>query len=124
VDINPEAIAYINRRIAKENLHNVKPVLGKPDDPGLPPDSLDAVLLLKTYHEVAQPIALLRNLRQSLKPGARVGIIDRSGNGTDHGVQKEVVLREAAQAGYRLLREDDALVKADKMDYFIVLVVK
>jgi len=37
--------------------------------------------LLKTYHEVAQPIVLLRNLRASLSPRAKVGVIDRNGNG-------------------------------------------
>src|SRR5208337_4170885 len=122
VDINPEAIDYINQRTRKEQLQNVKTILSKPDDPELPPASIDAVLLLKTYHEVANPVALLRNLRGSLRPGARVGIIDRNGNGEDHGVQKDVVIREAGQAGYRLLEEHDDLVKADKVDYFLVFV--
>lgn len=124
VDINPESVEYITRRATKEQLHNVKAVLSKPDDPGLPAGSIDSVLLLKTYHEVANPVALLRNLRGSLKPGARLGVIDRNGNGEDHGVQKEVVIREAGQAGYRLLEERDDLVKADKVDYFLVFVVK
>lgn len=124
VDINPEALQYINRRVQQEQLHNVKTVLGKADNPELPPDSIDAVLLLKAYHEVAEPVALLRNLRTSLKPGARVGIIDRNGNGEDHGVNKDVVLREAGEAGYRLVGEHDDLVKADKVDYFLVLAVK
>jgi hypothetical protein len=53
-----------------------------------------------------------------------VGVIDRNGNGEDHGVQKEVVLREAEQAGYRLLEEHDDMVKADKMDYFLVFEAK
>ncbi len=124
VDINPDALQYITRRVQKEQLHNVKTVLGKADNPELPPDSIDAVLLLKTYHEVAEPVALLRNLRTSLKPGARVGIIDRDGNGEDHGVHKDVVLYEAGEAGYRLIDEHDDLVKGDKMDYFLVLAVK
>src|ERR1700730_7583385 len=71
VDINPEAIRYIDSRIRKENLRKVKPILGKPDNPLLPA-TVDAVLLLKTYHEVAQPITLLRNLRPSLTAGAKV----------------------------------------------------
>ncbi len=103
---------------------NVKTVLSKPDNPELPADSIDAVLLLKTYHEVANPIVLLRNLRTSLRPNARVGVIDRNGNGEDHGVQKEVVIREAQKAGYGLLEEYDDLVKADKMDYFLVFTAK
>src|SRR5208283_5037143 len=79
VDINPEAVEYIDQRINKEQLHNVRAILSKPDDPELPADSVDSVLLLKTYHEVANPAALLRNLRGSLRPGARIGVIDRSG---------------------------------------------
>jgi len=124
VDINPEAIAYINNRVDQAQLRDVKTILGKPDNPQLPPGSIDSVLLLKTYHEVAEPVALLRSLRASLRPGARVGIIDRDGDGQDHGVHKSIVLREAGEAGYRLLEEDDDLVKGDKMDYFLVLGVK
>jgi SAM-dependent methyltransferase len=124
VDINPEALQYISQRAQKEQLHNVKTVPGKPDNAELPAGSVDVVLLLKTYHEIAEPVALLRNLRTSLRPGARVGIIDRDGNGEDHGIHKDVVLREADQAGYRLVEEHDNLVKGDKMDYFLVLAVK
>jgi predicted methyltransferase len=58
------------------------------------------------------------------KRGARLGIIDRTGSGTDHRVQKDVVIREAGQAGFRLLEEHDDLVKADKVDYFLVFVAK
>jgi SAM-dependent methyltransferase len=121
VDINPEAIQYIESRIRKENLHNVKPILGKPDDPLLPA-KVDAVLMLKTYHEVAEPIVLLRNLRSSLATGAKLGVIDRNGNGENHGVGREVVIREANQAGYQLLEKFD-FVK-DGMDYFLVFAAK
>jgi len=119
VDINPESIRYIADRARKEQLRNVKTILGKADDPLLPAASVDSVLLLKTYHEVAEPVALLQKLRAALRPGAKVGIIDRNGNGEDHGVGRDIVLHEAAQAGYRLLNQYD-FVKDDKMDYFLV----
>lgn len=119
VDINPEAVRYVGERAQKEHLQNVKTILSRADDPMLPADSVDAVLLLKTYHEVAQPVTLLRNLRGALRPGAKVGVIDRNGNGEDHGVSREVVIREAKEAGYKLLETYD-FVKADKMDYFLV----
>jgi len=118
VDINPDATRYINQRVEKEKLANVKTILSKPDDPMLPANSVDAVLLLKTYHEVAHPVDLLRNLRASLRAGAKVGIIDRNGNGENHGVAKDVVIREAQEAGYRLSGQYD-FVK-DDMDYFLV----
>jgi SAM-dependent methyltransferase len=121
IDINPESVRYVEDRAQKEQLHNVRTILSKPDNPLLPAASVDSVLLLKTYHEVAEPITLLRNLRASLRAGAKVGIIDRNGNGENHGVGKDVVLRESAEAGYRLLAQYD-FVKGDKMDYFLVLV--
>ena len=123
VDINPEAIAYIQKRVAKQGLGNVQTILGKSDDSLLPAGKIDAVLLLKTYHEVAQPVALLKNLRASLAPKARVGIIDRKGNGEDHGVAEKIVVAEAQEAGYELLERYD-FVKPDGMDYFLVFQIK
>ncbi len=119
VDINPEATRYIGDRARKEKLQNVKTILSQPDNPLLPANSVDAVLLLKTYHEVAQPVTLLQKLHAALRPGAKVGIIDRNGNGENHGVSREVVIREAKEAGYQLLEQYD-FVKGDKMDYFLV----
>jgi ubiquinone/menaquinone biosynthesis C-methylase UbiE len=119
VDINPEAMHYIDERAHKEGLHNVRTILNKADDPMLPPTSVEAVLLLKTYHEIAQPVALLEKLKGSLRPGAKVGIIERNGNGEDHGIDSDVVVREAKEAGYRLAEKYD-FVKGDKMDYFLV----
>src|SRR3977135_927115 len=65
VDINLEAIQYMDARLKKEDVHTGKTFLGKADGPLLPAP-VDAVLLLKTYHEVAQPIVLFRNLRHAL----------------------------------------------------------
>jgi ubiquinone/menaquinone biosynthesis C-methylase UbiE len=121
VDINPEAIRYVGARARKEQLQNVKTILSQPENPLLPASSVDAVLLLKTYHEVAQPVTLLQKLRAALRPDAKVGIIDRNGNGENHGVNRDVVIREAKGAGYKLLEQYD-FVKADQMDYFLVFV--
>ncbi len=118
-DINPEAIRYIDERLKKEKMGNVRTVLGTPDDPKLPPQSVDAVLMLKVYHEVAHPAALLANLRPALKAGARVGIVDRNGDGTDHGLNADVVKREMKLAGFKLAGSYD-FTKADGQDYFLV----
>jgi len=123
VDINPDAVKYVGERAQKEQLENVKTILSKADDALLPANSVDAVLLLKTYHEVARPVVLLQNLRGALRAGAKVGIIDRNGNGEDHGVGREVVIREAHEAGYELVKQYD-FVKGDKMDYFLVFTAR
>jgi len=69
-DINPFYLRYIRDRTKKENLPNIRTILGKSDDPLLAPNSFDAVLLMKSYHEVAQPIVLLRHVRAAMRPGA------------------------------------------------------
>src|SRR5580692_9951527 len=123
VDINPEATRYIDKRVQKEGLHNVKTILSKSDDPQLPANQIDSVLLLKTYHEIDKPVALLQNLRAALRPGAKVGVIDRNGNGENHGVAPDIVIKEASEAGY-VLRSQYDFVKGDGMDYFLVFAVK
>jgi SAM-dependent methyltransferase len=118
-DINPEAITYIRQRAAHENLPNVHVIEGTPDNPKLMPASIDAVLMLKVYHEVANPLELLRNLRRALRPDARIGVIDRNGNGTDHGVNASVVIHEMDEAGFALSGRYD-FTKADGQDYFLI----
>jgi SAM-dependent methyltransferase len=122
-DINPKAIDYITQRAVKAKLENVRPILGSVADTKLPKNSVDAVLILKTYHEFAQPIPLMELLKQSLKPGAKIGIIDRNGNGTDHGIMPDVVEREMAQAGYKRTGKFD-FTKDDGQDYFLIFEVK
>ena len=119
VEINRDYLKHIEDRAAREKLSNVRTVLGKEDDPLLPAGSVDAVLLLKTYHEVAQPVRLLKRVRQAMRAGARLGIIDRNGKGDDHGLDAEAVTREAGRAGFKLIEQHD-FVKPDGMDYFLV----
>jgi SAM-dependent methyltransferase len=120
-EINPAAVQSIQQRVAKEGLNNVRTILGTPDDPKLPPDSIDAVLMLKMYHEIAHPIPLMQRLKVALHPSAKVGIIDRNGDGsgTDDGVPSNTVIHEMAEAGFVLVKTYD-FTKADGEDYFLV----
>ena len=122
-DINPLAIEYIGKRVKTADLTNVRTVLGQPDDPMLPAGSVDAVLLLKVYHEVAHPVEFMKKLKPALREGARVGIIDKNGNSASHGVNHDTVEKEMSEAGYRLSATYD-FTKADGEDYFMIFVVK
>jgi ubiquinone/menaquinone biosynthesis C-methylase UbiE len=122
VDINPQAVQYVTKRAAKEKLTNITAIESKPDNPLLPPASVDAALLLKTYHEVQEPVTLLKNLRPALRPGAKIGVIDRNGDASSHGVNQQTVISELEQAGYRLESRYD-FVKEDGMDYFLIFAV-
>ncbi len=118
-DINPKYIASIADRAKREHLANIETLLGTPDDPKLAPGSLDAALMLKVYHEIAHPQPVLANLRAALKPGARFGIIDRNGSGSDHGLNEAIVRAEVESAGYRQVARYD-FTKADGQDYFLI----
>jgi ubiquinone/menaquinone biosynthesis C-methylase UbiE len=120
-DINPKAISYIQQRAQREHLANIIPLLGTPDDPKLTPNSLDAALMLKVYHEIAHPPLVLANLRAALKSGARFGIIDRNGNGGDHGLKESIVRDEVEHAGFRQVARYD-FTKGDGQDYFLIFV--
>jgi len=123
VEMNQEYINHINERAKRENFTNIQTVLGTEDDPKLAANSVDAVLILKTYHEIGQPVKVLRNIRKSLKKDALLGIIDKNGKGDDHGIDKEKVVEEAKRAGF-VLKEEFDFTKADGMDYFLVFQVE
>ena len=118
-DINPEAVRAIAERSKKENLPNIETVQGTADDPKLPRNSVDAVMMLKVYHEIAHTDVLLRNLKSALRPGASIGIIDRNGTGDDHGLNEAIVVKEMQAAGFHRTARYD-FTKADGQDYFLI----
>lgn len=115
-DIQPQMIEAIKRRLPLENPNNNVVVrLGTAADPGLPVGTLDAVLISDAYHEMEQPVALLRNAARALKPDGRIGIVEfsKAGGGPgppmDERVDPERVIREASEAGLRLIAQPDIL---------------
>lgn len=118
-DINAGYLQSIRERAKRENLTNIQTILGKQEDPKLPANSVDAALMLKVYHEIAWPPPLLIGLRVAMRQGARLGIIDRNGNGQDHGLDEKIVKEEVEKAGFKLVDRFD-FTKADGQDYFLV----
>jgi ubiquinone/menaquinone biosynthesis C-methylase UbiE len=119
VEISQNFINAINERAKREGFSNIRTVRGTAADPKLPEKSVDAVLILKAYHEIADPVSVLLKTRKAMKSGALLGIIDKNGRGDDHGLNKDVVLKEATQAGFKLVKSFD-FVKPDDEDYFLV----
>lgn len=123
VEINREYIDYINNRAKKENFTNIQTILGTEDNPKLADNSVDGVLILKTFHEIGQAVLVLQKIRKSMRKDACLGIIDKNGKGDDHGIDKDKVVEEAKRAGFALV-EDYDFVKPDGMDYFLVFLAK
>jgi ubiquinone/menaquinone biosynthesis C-methylase UbiE len=75
-DIQPEMIELLKQRLARDRVTNVVPLVGEPDDPKLPAASLDLALLVDVYHELQQPQAMLRRLREALKPDGLLVLLE------------------------------------------------
>ena len=75
-DINSSSLDYLRERLKKAEISNTEVILGEVNDPLFPDGALDAVIMVLTYHHLAQPVELLKNLIPSLKPGAIVAILD------------------------------------------------
>jgi SAM-dependent methyltransferase len=106
-DIVPRYLDDLKRRSAKARLSNVSFVKGSPSDPRLPPASIDVALLIHMYHEIAEPYALLYRLRASLKPDARIAIVDLDRSSAMHGMPKALLVCEVKAVGYALVSIDD-----------------
>ncbi len=114
-DIQPQMIEAMERRIQREGLKNVTTQLGTADDPKLPDNSVDAVLIVDTYHEIERPVALLKNVRKALRPTGVVCIINfkKDGGGPgpsmDERVDPDRVIADARDAGFELRKRESFL---------------
>jgi ubiquinone/menaquinone biosynthesis C-methylase UbiE len=75
-DIQPEMLTLLQERLAKMKITNVEPVLGTTDDPKLPAGAIDLILMVDVYHEFQQPQAMLRRMREALKPNGRLVLLE------------------------------------------------
>jgi predicted methyltransferase len=113
-DIQHQMIESINRRLERMQLRNVTTILGRPSDPALP-TPVDAALIVEAYHEMEEPVLLLKNVAAKLKPKGLVGIIEFTKEGGGPGpemeerVDPERVVRDAEAAGLRLVRRETFL---------------
>lgn len=109
-DIDTVALSYLRDRIMKAGIKNVTIISGSENNPNFPDGVLDMAFMVWTYHWFEQPVAMLINLKPSLKTGATVVMVEpdpvRGPGGPDHGVSPERVRKEAERAGYELISID------------------
>lgn len=101
-DVLPEVIDALGQRVTREDWKNVSVKLGTADDPRLPADSFDRVLMVHMYHEITEPYAFLWNLHPSLKKDGEVIVVDANRPTRQHGTPPRLLSCEFAAVGYRL----------------------
>jgi SAM-dependent methyltransferase len=113
VDTEPDMVKYLDERAKREGLANLVSIAGRPGDAGLPA-KVDLVLMVDVYHHISEREKYFGGLRGSLKPGARVAIIDfrldaPSGPPKKERIAPAQVKAELAKAGYALAKEHEFL---------------
>ncbi len=76
VDIQPEMLALVRKRMKEGKFDNVEPVLGTVTDPKLPAGGVDLVLLVDVYHEFSHPYEMTAEMVKALRPGGRVVFVE------------------------------------------------
>ncbi len=75
-DVQPQMLEILRRRVDRAHLMNVVLVRGDFDNPRLPAAAVDLELLVDVYHEFSEPQAMLHGLRDALKPGGRLVLLE------------------------------------------------
>lgn len=130
VDISQNKLDKLKKHLATRRINNVRAILGKPDNPNLPAQILNAVLIVDTYHEIAAHAEMLRHLRGALKPGGRIVLcepiseaaesLSREEQQKKHELGINYALNDLQKAGFRILFKQENFVdrtqeKGDRM---------
>lgn len=115
IDIEPNLVAYMQKRFAREGLANATAVLAAPDDPKLPDAGVDRILICDTWHHINDRLVYLARLARALKPGGLLAIVDFHkrelpvGPPPQHKLSREEVVAELGEAGWTLAGEGEQL---------------
>lgn len=115
VDIQPEMLEMLAERAAARGVPNLKPTLGSAVSPNLPSNEIDLVLLVDVYHEFSHPEQMLAAIRQSLKPGGRIALVEYRAEDRAvpikrlHKMSQKQVMKEYTANGFKLVGQFDEL---------------
>ena len=83
-EINKDALYYLDEFIAANQIGNIKTVVTKMNDAGLPENSVDTIFMCSMYHAVYitdiefVKDAFLDSIHKALRPGGRLIIVDNN----------------------------------------------
>ncbi len=129
VDVKQSVITKIKEQADERHIANLETVLGKDDDPMLPPGAFDAILISNTYHEFTEPSAMLKHVREALKPSGLLIVVENcsTAHRTDsraeqtklHDIAPEILDRELSAGGFVVKERIDPILieSADRFRY-------
>jgi SAM-dependent methyltransferase len=121
IDVEPRMLDVLAERAAAAKAWGIVGLLA-PDGGGLPPEPVDAILMVNVLHHIRDRADYLRALGTRLAPGGRIAIVDFHdrelpiGPPPDHKLARADALAAVKAAGLRLLREEKFL----PYQYFLI----
>jgi arsenite methyltransferase len=126
VDVSPDMIRHINRRIRELKATNVVSILADPDDPLLPDASVDRFFFSDSWHHIDSQTKYLSLLKKMLKPGGEIVMIDFHKKDLPVGppmpmkIAREDLIKQMESNGFRLTKEHTFL----PYQYFLIFAPK
>ncbi|MDB4676886.1 class I SAM-dependent methyltransferase [bacterium] len=115
VDIQKEMLIKLRERSARFNFTHIEPIRSTVDDPKLPANEVDLLLMVDVYHEFSHPESMLWGIRRSLKPTGVVALLEYREEDPRvpikplHKMSKTQILKEYRENGFKLVREFNSL---------------
>ena len=113
VDIRKLSLSFLWIRALLAQKRNIRVVVSDEDNPHLPLEAVDAVLIANTFHELRDPKLMLGHVSRALRPGGRLVIIDRGPRQGDvhaHEMDRVFVETELQQAGFEIVNSQDHFI--------------
>ena len=99
-DIQPRMIELLRGNMARAHITNYRAVVGTDTDPKLPAARIDLILMADVYHEFAHPREMLQRMREALKPGGRLVLLEYRKE------DPEVPIREEHKMSVKTVRQE------------------
>lgn len=110
IDVEPRMLQIISERARRTGVNNLTTVLSTPSDPNLPANSVDLLFMVDVYHELEFPLEMMTRVREAMKPGGRVALIEYREEDPKvmikavHKMSERQVIRELTAAGFKHLK--------------------
>jgi SAM-dependent methyltransferase len=121
VDIEKKMVEHIASRAREQGLDNVRGVVASDTAANLP-EPVDLALMVNSFHHIEARVAYMRNLAMSLKPSARVAIIEarpeaEQGPPKHFRIPVATIDAEMKSAGYMRVAQHDFLPRQNLLVY-------
>ncbi len=126
VDVEKYKLSKLDRRLKEQGIDQVTTVLGDFDNPKLPVNSLDAVVILDAYHEMDDYQKVLGHIFKALKPGGRLVLVEpiakermawtRKKQADKHEIALRFALADLKAAGFSIKKQRDPFIERPSKD--------